>query len=156
MLNAPPHNHKLFFYVHFAFACALMLATFLLVPETAYKRKMMIPPPNSVTNVERLPEKHTNVVTHSVNTSHSNTASVELSGPAVVPAPHTYLSTLKPWNGVDHEVSFFGMILRSFSYFLVPQVLWVIVSFGQPSGPATLVNRSANSSMQVFISAAQP
>ncbi|OQO00956.1 hypothetical protein B0A48_13645 [Cryoendolithus antarcticus] len=138
MLNAAPHNHKLFFYVHFAFAMALFIATFFLVPETMYKRRVRISPPSSVASDEALHEKHAHVAAQAVDTSHVNTANVELSGPAVQPARHSYVSTLKPWSGVDPDIQFFGMILRSFSYFFVPQVLWVITSFGIYIGCAAL------------------
>nr|OQO17147.1 hypothetical protein B0A51_15945 [Rachicladosporium sp. CCFEE 5018] len=138
MLNAAPHNHKLFFYVHFAFAMALFIATFFLVPETMYKRKVRMSPPSSVASDEALHEKHAHVASQAVDTSHVDTANVELSGPAIQPARHSYVSTLNPWSGVDPDIQFFGMILRSFSYFFVPQVLWVITSFGIYIGCAAL------------------
>lgn len=50
----------------------------------------------------------------------------------------SYLASLNPWSGIDREADFFMMVVRSFSYYLVPHVLWVITSFGIYIGCAAL------------------
>lgn len=47
-----------------------------------------------------------------------------------VPQRKSFLETLKPWGGIDHEPEFFMTILRSFTYFCVPVVFWVIATYG--------------------------
>lgn len=50
----------------------------------------------------------------------------------------SYLASLSRWSGIDHDADFFMRMLRSFSYYLVPHVLWVICSFGIYIGCAAL------------------
>lgn len=104
----------MFFYVVFAFAMALLIFAFFVVEETAYKR--VIPP------VTAAPIVHSDKAI--IDASHEEVA-------PVVPERKSYISTLSVWNGIDHEAEFWIMIPRSFTYFLVPQVLWVITSFGK-------------------------
>jgi hypothetical protein len=56
-----------------------------------------------------------------------------------IPLRKTYLQTLSVKGRVDHTVSFCMTILRSFTYFLVPQVLWVITTFGIVIGLGSIV-----------------
>lgn len=104
---------RLYFYVEFAFACALLILAFIFVEESAYKR--VTPPPPTP---EADSEKH-------------HTERIEMLAP--IPPRKSFVKTLKPWSGVDHEAEFFMTMLRSFSYFLVPSVMWVVTSFGKPS-----------------------
>jgi heme exporter protein D len=106
------YSWNLFFYVVFAFAMALLILAFFVVEETAYKRHVVASPPLSSANSDKAVEA----------------TQVEVA--PVIPARKSYVSTLKPWSGIDHESEFWIMIPRSFTYFLVPQVLWVITTFG--------------------------
>lgn len=126
---AAGYSFRLFFYVEFAFAVALFIATFFLVPETAYKRKTHTPSTSSSSSADIVSEKDASVSTH--HAGHATSSTVEVGGPAVAISRKSYLASLKPWSGIDHEADFWMMIVRSFSYFLVPQVLWVITSFGE-------------------------
>ena len=47
------------------------------------------------------------------------------------PLRKTFISTLKPWSGIDREAPFFMTILRAFTYFVVPSVFWVVASYGK-------------------------
>lgn len=105
------YSWTLFFYVEFAFAATLLIMAFLFVEETAYKRKIISSPSPSVTPEKGAPVDHVEVV-------------------PMVPARRTWAQTLKPWSSIDREVPFFLTMARSFTYFLVPSVLWVITSFG--------------------------
>lgn len=139
MLGAKGHSFRLFFFVEFAFAIGLLIATFFLVPETMYKRTVRAFVSNSVnSSTETLPEKHAAVSAQPTTTSHPNTAEVTLDSPTVSRSRRSYLSELKPWSGIDREASFFGIIGRSITFFLVPQVVWVITSFGIYIGCAAL------------------
>jgi hypothetical protein len=106
------YSWQLFFYVVFAFAVALLILAFFVVEETAYKRpKSPSTPPSPPLSDKTLDASHTEVAT-------------------VIPPRKTFVQTLKPWSSIDHTQEFWIMIPRSFTYFLVPQVLWVVTSFG--------------------------
>ncbi|KAI4731336.1 MFS general substrate transporter [Aureobasidium sp. EXF-10728] len=98
----------LYFYVEFAFACALLILAFIFVEETAYKRVVVATSAPDSDN-EKGHSEHVEVIT-------------------MVPPRRSWFQTLKPWSGIDHEAEFFMTMLRSFSYFFVPSVLWVIVA----------------------------
>ncbi|ORY11686.1 major facilitator superfamily domain-containing protein [Clohesyomyces aquaticus] len=106
------YSWRLFFYVEFAFAMALLIAAFFIVEETSYKRNKTATPPISSANSDK-----------GVQPTHEEVL-------PIVPPRKSYLSTLKPWSKIDHESEFWIMIPRCFTYFLVPQVLWVVTSFG--------------------------
>ncbi|KAF2634380.1 MFS general substrate transporter [Massarina eburnea CBS 473.64] len=96
------YTWQLFFYVVFAFAMALLILAFFAVEETSYKRN----PPTAPTTI---------------------TISTTANPP---PPRKTFTQTLHPWPSIDPTTEFWIMIPRSLTYFLVPQVLWVITSFG--------------------------
>ena len=107
------YSWQLFFYVVFAFAVALLIFAFFVVEETAYKRAKvpLTPPATTIETDKQLDASHTEVA-------------------STIPPRKTFVQTLKPWSGIDHEQEFWIMMPRSFTYFLVPQVLWVATSFG--------------------------
>jgi hypothetical protein len=111
------YGWRLFFYVEFAFGAALLLLAFLFVEETSYDRKaaMLISTPPMGD------KKASNGMIEQVITASSNT---------LTPPRKSFVKTLSLWGRVDHDVPFFMMMARSFTYFLVPQALWVIASFG--------------------------
>lgn len=108
------YSWRLFFYVVLAFAAALFVAAFFLVEETNFKRP------------EQNPAHSSEVINEKVQAS----AHTESISPAVIPARKTYLSTLRPWSSIDPDARFFATMIRSFTYFCVPAVLWVITTFG--------------------------
>lgn len=107
------YSWKLYFYVIFAFSIALLILAFFVVEETAYKRVTPTSPQPSMLATDKVVD----------NTHHEE---------IVNPLPHrrTFVQQLRVWNGIDHEQEFWIMMPRSLTYFLVPQVLWVITSFG--------------------------
>lgn len=105
------HAIRLYFYVEFAFACALLIMAFIFVEESAYKRIVVSTSSADSEDNEKGHTEHVEVVT-------------------LGPARRSFIQTLKPWSGIDHEAEFFMTMLRSFSYFLVPSVMWVVTSFG--------------------------
>lgn len=109
---------RLFFYVEFAFAGALFILAFFVVEETSYHRKV----PEEVTRSSiSLNDKEwsSNLVV---------TSSEDL------PPRKTFIQTLKFWGIWEKDSQFFMMIARSFTYFFVPHVFWVITTYG-PSVP---------------------
>ncbi|PGH11940.1 hypothetical protein AJ80_06905 [Polytolypa hystricis UAMH7299] len=109
------YTWRLFFYVEIAFAGALLIAAFFFVEESMYKR---VPPKSVGTPLATSDEKSQEQV------SSESVTSTEL------PERKSFVSTLKLWSDIDHEAEFFMTMARSFTYFCVPAVLWVITSFG--------------------------
>ena len=115
------YSWRLYFYVLIAFAGALFILAFLFVEESAYKRVVVASSHGSSNeNIEK------------------DVSAAHIEAIPMVPRRRTFLQTLKPWSGIDHEAEFFMTIARSFTYFLIPSVLWVITSFGKPSNPLHL------------------
>ncbi|KAI8630689.1 MFS general substrate transporter [Xylariaceae sp. FL1651] len=111
------YGWRLFFYVEFAFGATLLLLAFFFVEETSYDRKAAVlastPPMDN--------EKASEGMTEQVLTDSSS---------AIMPPRKSFVKTLSLWGRIDPDVPFFTMMARSFTYFLVPQALWVIASFG--------------------------
>ncbi|KAI1196550.1 putative MFS transporter [Nemania serpens] len=111
------YGWQLFFYVEFAFGAALLLLAFFFVEETSYDRKAAI--------LKLMPTIESEKVVDEVIEGSPTRPS-----DARIPPRKSFVKSLSPWGRVDHEVPFFTMMGRSFTYFLVPQSLWVIASFG--------------------------
>lgn len=119
------YSWRLFFYVEFAFGCALLILAFFVVEETLYHRQ-----PRSETVQES---------SSSQNDDEKNSVTKAVTGTSFatgtdVPPRKTFLQTLKFWGAYDKDTDFFLMMARSFTYFLVPHVFWVITTYG--SSPA--------------------
>ena len=129
------YSWRLYFYVEAAFAGLLLLLAFFFVEETTYKRDTPNPsspsPPVSDSG-ERKVFGQDEAEKESVPVDH-----IEVQ--TLVPPRKTFLQTLKPWSAINHDESFFMTIARSFTYFLVPSVLWVVTSFGIYIGLGALV-----------------
>lgn len=110
------YSWRLFFYVEFAFACTLFILAFFFVEETWYKRDEMKSRLGAAVTTTTEPEKGIEM------------ESAEVSPAA--PARKSFVSTLKPWGVYDREAPFFMTAIRSFSYFLVPSVFWVVATYG--------------------------
>jgi hypothetical protein len=131
------YGWQLFFYVEVAFAGALLLLAFFFVEETAYKRKPPTPSPQTSHRASDASDQQPGIETkifkeHVVASDH-----VELQ--TLIPTRRTFLQTLKPWSGIDHEAEALMTAARSFTYFLVPSVLWTITSYGIYIGLGALV-----------------
>lgn len=132
---AAGHGFRLFFYVEFAFGMALLVAAFFLVPETAYKRRIAVnsgSEPRLMNSNEKAEKTASSTNRIGVTAA---PAEVEVETLPTWPKRKTYLESLKPWSAIDPDIEFFGMMLRSFSYYFVPSVLWVITSFGAHAHP---------------------
>lgn len=115
------YSWRLFFYVEFAFAMALLVFAFFVVEESTYHRKT---PQDSSSDgsINDNDEDKPSAVTSEVRTS-------------VIPKRKTFVQTLKFWGIWEKDSPFFMMQVRAFSYFLVPHVFWVITTYGKSSIP---------------------
>ncbi|KAH8161756.1 hypothetical protein CIB48_g6491 [Xylaria polymorpha] len=113
------YSWRLFFYVILAFASVLFIFAFFSVEETSYQR--------SKTIETRIHEDQE--ATNAASNQDKPKAFTIEQVPAI-PSRKSFLSTLQPWGRSDPTVPFFTLLWRSMTYFLVPQVLWVITSFG--------------------------
>lgn len=50
---------------------------------------------------------------------------------ADIPPRKSFVQTLRLWGTIDKDSEFFMMMVRSFSYFFVPPVFWVITTYGE-------------------------
>ncbi|KAI0399485.1 putative MFS transporter [Xylaria palmicola] len=112
------YSWRLFFYVILAFAVALFILAFFFVEETSYDRS-----------------KHVDATLSEDQDSGKATSSekpeaLNVEQGQAVPVRKSFLTTLKFWGHNDPSVPLFTLLWRSMTYFLVPQVLWVITSFG--------------------------
>jgi hypothetical protein len=115
------YSWRLFFYVEAAFAGALLVMAFFFVEESTYHRKVQSLRPNSSNNSPTVQDTDEKL---------KNNIQLENLLSASVPPRKSFWTTLKPWSTIDPESEFFMTILRSFTYFLVPAVFWVIASYG--------------------------
>jgi len=126
------YSWRLYFYVETAFAGALLILAFLFVEETTYKRNtpdgLTIPNPNGGEKAFGHEE-----------TENDGTMAEKVEMHTLVPPRRTYLATLKPWSAVNKDEEFFMTMARSFTYYLVPSVLWVVTSYGIYIGLGALV-----------------
>jgi len=115
------YSWRLFFYVEAAFVGATLIMAFLFVEESTYHRPEI--PSNQ------------NPSTHSISEEIAAEKSqfpiqLENVSSTSVPPRKSFLETLKPWGTIDHEPEFLMTIVRSFTYFCVPVVFWVIATYG--------------------------
>jgi hypothetical protein len=110
------YSWRLFFYVEFAFACLLFILAFFFVEETWYKREEMKARLGAAVEASPIGEK-------GVDSDMRELA-------PVLPARKTFVQTLKPWGVYDKEAPFLMTALRSFTYFAVPSVFWVVATYG--------------------------
>ncbi|KAK0713593.1 major facilitator superfamily domain-containing protein [Lasiosphaeria miniovina] len=114
------HDWRLFFYVEFAFAVALFILAFFVVEETAYHRK---PPTEGRQSQENLQRGSDGEKTFDAVVEDSPLA-------PEIPPRKTFLQTLKFWGIWEKDSDYFLMMARSFTYFLVPHVFWVVTTYG--------------------------
>jgi len=107
MLNAG-YSWRLFFYVCVAFAGALLIAAFIFVEESTYKRKIIIQTPEG----EYV----------------KNEIEVEID--VRLPRRKSWRQQLSLMPVVNHDVSYWKTTFRPFTYLVVPAVLWVIATYG--------------------------
>jgi uncharacterized membrane protein len=131
------YSWRLFFYVEIAFAGLLFVLAFIFVEETSYKRNTPAAPERSSSRASNTSDERTVFGQDEVKRHAIAAEQVEVQ--TLVPRRRTFLQTLKPWSAIDHDAQFFMTAARSFTYFLVPSVFWVISSYGIYIGLGALV-----------------
>jgi hypothetical protein len=121
------YSWRLFFYVEFAFGCALFILAFFVVEETLYHRV-----PRTEAALDSSSSQN-----GEKGSSEAHAVAAESSSDAVayVPPRKTFLQTLKFWGAYDKDTEYFLMMARSFTYYLVPHVLWVVTTYGLSTPP---------------------
>ncbi|CAK7199423.1 hypothetical protein SEUCBS139899_002103 [Sporothrix eucalyptigena] len=136
------HSWTLYFYVCLAFGLAVFVVTFLVVEETSYDRTAALAA-ESPSSLSSSPSRQASVNNNDASEKQPTSTTADLalsttnSAPSSGPLPpprKTYLQTLSVTGRIDHNVSIVGTVLRAFSYFLVPQALWVITTYGANIG----------------------
>src|SRR5947209_142803 len=103
---------RLFFYIEAAFSGVLLIATFFFFEESAYCQSEAAQSlSDTPVDTEKSQEKRRIHSASNIN----------------VPAWKTFLRTLRLCRGLGRV---FATIYRSFIYFTIPAVLWVITSYG--------------------------
>jgi hypothetical protein len=109
MLNAGS-SWRLFFWVCLAFAGMLLIAAFIFVEESTYKRHGVLQTPEG-------------------EFIKGEVAQEELA--LEVPRSRkSWMSQLSLMTHVDHDISYWKTKVRPFTYLLVPAVFWVIATYG--------------------------
>ncbi|KAL4796894.1 major facilitator superfamily domain-containing protein [Aspergillus venezuelensis] len=124
------YSWRLFFYVVAAFAGALLVAAFFFVEESRFHRAETATVSAVASEGEVEDEGPEREKEAGQATQVEDASSSPGSGAHRPRQRKTFLETLIPWAPIDHNAEFFATIIRSFAYFLVPAVLWVITSFG--------------------------
>jgi len=122
------YSWRLFFYVEIAFAAALLILAFFIVEESAYKRNAVPAMPHTSSGASDSSVARKVFGQDEVKTNNLSSEQVEVQ--TLIPPRRTFAQQLKPWSAIDRDESFFLIAGRSFTYFLVPSVLWVITSYG--------------------------
>lgn len=126
------YSWRLYFYVEIAFGGLLLLLAFFFVEESHYNRASPNGPASPTIDGERKVYGQDEVEKEAIPVEH-----VEVQ--TLVPPRRSFLATLKPWSAIDHSEQFFLTMARSFTYFLVPAVLWVVTTYGIYIGLGALV-----------------
>lgn len=129
MLNAG-HSWQLFFWVMIAFAAVLFVATVFIVEETSYNREAALAATSLTASPFGEAEQSEAGSKGGIVSLHTETVVGGSLQAAPLPRRKTFAETLSLKGRYDRDVSFIGTILRSFTYLVVPQALWVITSFG--------------------------
>ncbi|KAL4988259.1 major facilitator superfamily domain-containing protein [Aspergillus falconensis] len=123
------YSWRLFFYVVAAFAGALLVAAFFLVEESRFHRLGISQTSTAESDSEsRQASCAEDTAEKEKQTGHAT--ELEALPSPKAPKRKSFIETLTPYAPIDHEAELFGTIFRSFAYFLVPAVLWVITSYG--------------------------
>lgn len=111
---------------------ALLIMAFLFVEETQYDRPKT--PDLGLNDMATTPivphDEKTDSTEKIEQTEKATAASDENRATAGFPERRSYFATLKPWSHINHDAQFFLTAIRSFTYYLVPPVLWVVTTYG--------------------------
>ncbi|KAI1049651.1 hypothetical protein LB505_011695, partial [Fusarium chuoi] len=124
-------SYNLFFWIEFAIGCVLFLATLAFFEETMYLEERQPPSPSSQQPIDADSTKDEPQAT-------SECMESRLEESITVPPRKTYLEQCKIFGKTDPDTPVFMMMIRSFTYLVVPQVFWVCSTYGMIIGLAGL------------------
>ncbi|KAH7187680.1 major facilitator superfamily domain-containing protein [Fusarium oxysporum] len=124
-------SYNLFFWIEFALGCVLFLATLAFFEEIMYFEERQLPSPSS-----QRPIDADSIKDEPQATSECRESRLEES--VTVPPRKTYLEQCKIFGKTDPNSPVFMMMIRSFTYLIVPQVFWVCSTYGMVIGLAGL------------------
>ncbi|KAF9776960.1 hypothetical protein IL306_004784, partial [Fusarium sp. DS 682] len=124
-------SYNLFFWIEFALGCVLFLATLAFFEETMYLEERQLPSPSS-----QRPNDTDFIKDEPQATSECRESRLEES--VTVPPRKTYLEQCKIFGKTDPNAPVFMMMIRSFTYLIVPPVFWVCSTYGMIIGLAAL------------------
>ena len=119
------YSWRLSFYVEVALAGLLFILAFLFVEETSYKRGS--PDGPKTHDSSEVPKSHTKEEIEEIE--EKSYTQEEITAETVIPPRRSFLATLKPWSSINHDERFFLPMARSFTYYLVPSALWVVITY---------------------------
>ncbi|KAF7193122.1 putative MFS-type transporter [Pseudocercospora fuligena] len=125
------NSWRLYFYVEIGFAAALLILAFFFVEESSYKRD------GPLTHIPSQEQGRRRIFGQKEPEKEDGPTHIELQ--TSVPPRKTFIETLKPWSTINHDEQFFLTAIRSFTYFLVPSVVWVVCTYGIFIGLGALV-----------------
>lgn len=125
------YSWTLFFKLEFLLALALLIFAFFAVEESSYERVKRNPDPEEDI-ISALPDGFALKQTTTCQNPFRDPSRDEARLHSLIPVAtrKTYLQTLALWSTIDHDFKFWMTILRSFTYYTVPAVLWVITTYG--------------------------
>ncbi|KAH7168505.1 major facilitator superfamily domain-containing protein [Fusarium sp. MPI-SDFR-AT-0072] len=123
------HSYNLFFWVEFAIGCVLLVAVFFLFEETMFFRDSHIPGVQLNADGSARLQK---------DEEQQTAEEIEIQATSQNYARDSYLQQLKLVRRTDPNSPILTMMIRSFTYFVVPPVFWVCSTYGIIIGLAAL------------------
>ncbi|KAI1063740.1 hypothetical protein LB506_005889 [Fusarium annulatum] len=124
-------SYNLFFWIEFALGCVLFLATLAFFEETMYLEERQPPSPSGQQPTDADSTKDEPQAT-------SECMESRLEESVTVPPRKSYLEQCRIFGKTDPDTQVFMMMIRSFTYLIVPQVFWVCSTYGMVIGLAGL------------------
>ncbi|KAH7370683.1 major facilitator superfamily domain-containing protein [Rhexocercosporidium sp. MPI-PUGE-AT-0058] len=124
-------SYNLFFWIEFAIGCALFLGTLAFFEETMYLEERPAHAPPEQAKVDTEPGKDERQAS-------SECTETRLEESVTVPPRKSYLEQCKIFGKTDPNTLVLMMMIRSFTYLVVPPVFWVCSTYGMIIGLAAL------------------
>ncbi|KAH7186259.1 major facilitator superfamily domain-containing protein [Fusarium flagelliforme] len=124
-------SYNLFFWIEFGLGCVLFLATLAFFEETMYLEERQLTQPSDYGET-----KAGSIKDERQPSSECRESRLEES--VTVPPRKTYLEQCRIFGKTDPNAPVFMMMIRSFTYLIVPPVFWVCSTYGMVIGLAGL------------------
>ncbi|KAH7305296.1 major facilitator superfamily domain-containing protein [Stachybotrys elegans] len=120
-------SYQLFFWIEFALGCILFLGTLAFFEETMYLEERSAHASPEQGQVDTEPGKDE-------RQANSECVETKLEASVTVPPRKSYLEQCKIFGKTDPNTQVLMMVVRSFTYFIVPPVFWVCSTYGMVIG----------------------